>query len=49
MKALIRFEFQKILRRRSTLIVCAVSLLVTAFLFALPVMQYQVYAHGEPR
>ena len=49
MKALIRFEFQKILRRRSTLIVCAVSLLVTAFLFALPVMQYQVYDHGEPR
>lgn len=47
MKTLIRFEFQKILRRRSTLIVGAVSLLVTVFLFILPVMQYQYYDHGE--
>lgn len=40
---LIKYEFLKILRRKSTIIVMAVSLLVTAFLFGLPVMQYQTY------
>lgn len=40
---LIKYEFLKILRKKSTLIVMAVSLLVTAFLFGLPVMQYQTY------
>lgn len=40
---LINFEFKKILRRKSTLIVTAVSLLVTAFFFGLPVVQYQAY------
>ena len=40
---LIKYEFLKILRRKSTVIVMAVSLLVTAFLFGLPVMQYQTY------
>lgn len=40
---LIKYEFLKIVRRKSTLIVMAVSLLVTAFLFGLPVMQYQIY------
>lgn len=43
MKTLIKYEFLKILRRKSTLIVMAVSLLLTAFLFGLPVLQYQTY------
>lgn len=43
MKPLIKYEFLKILRRKSTCIVMAVSLLVTAFLFGLPIMQYQTY------
>lgn len=38
---LIKYEFLKILRRKSTLIVMAVSLLLTTFLFGLPIMQYQ--------
>jgi len=42
-KMLIKYKFLKIIRRKSTLIVMAVSLLVTAFLFGLPVMQYQTY------
>lgn len=40
---LIKYEFLKILRRKSTLIVMAASLLVTAFLFGLPVIQFQTY------
>ena len=40
---LIKYEFMKILRKKSTLIVMAVSLLVTAFLFGLPVLQFQTY------
>jgi len=40
---LIKYEFLKIVRRKSTLIVMAISLLVTAFLFGLPVLQYQTY------
>ena len=40
---LIKYEFLKILRRKSTLIVMVVSLIVTAFLFGLPIMQYQTY------
>lgn len=40
---LIKYEFLKILRRKSTLIVMAVSLFLTAFLLGLPVMQYQTY------
>ena len=40
---LIKYEFLKILRKKSTLLVMAVSLLVTAFLFGLPIMQYQTY------
>lgn len=43
MKALIKYEFLKVLRRKSTLIVLAASLLVTAFLFGLPIMQFQIY------
>lgn len=38
---LIKYEFLKILRKKSTLIVMAASLLVTAFLFGLPVMRFQ--------
>lgn len=45
MKPLIKYEFLKILRRKSTLIVMAVSLIVTAFLFGLPIMQFQTYDH----
>lgn len=40
---LIKCEFLKILRKKSTLIVMAASLLVTAFLFGLPVIQFQTY------
>ncbi len=40
---LIKYEFLKILRKKSTLITMAVSLLVTAFLFGLPILQYQTY------
>lgn len=40
---LIRFELMKIVRRRSTLAVLAVSLLLTALMFGLPVLQYQTY------
>lgn len=41
MKILIKYEFLKIFRKKSTLIVMAISLLLTAFLFGLPVIQYQ--------
>lgn len=40
---LIKYEFLKILRRKSTIIVMMVSLIVTAFLFGLPVIRYQTY------
>lgn len=40
---LVKYEFLKILRKRSTLIVMAVSLLLTVFLFGLPIIQYQTY------
>lgn len=40
---LVKYEFLKILRRKSTLIVMTVSLILTAFLFGLPVLQYQTY------
>lgn len=40
---LVKYEFLKILRKKTTLIVMAASLLVTAFLFGLPAMQYQTY------
>ena len=43
MKTLVKYEFLKILRKKSTLIVMAVSLLLTAFLFGLPILQYQTY------
>ena len=40
---LIKYEFLKILRRRSTLIVMGVSLLIIGFLFALPTLQFRIY------
>lgn len=40
---LIKYEFLKIVRKKSTIIVMAVSLLLTAFLFGLPILQYQTY------
>lgn len=40
---LIKYEFLKILYKKSTLIVMGVSLLVTAFLFGLPIIQFQTY------
>jgi len=43
MKTLIKYEFLKILRKKSSIIIMSVSLLVTAFLFGLPVIQYQAY------
>lgn len=40
---LIKYEFLKILRKKSTLIVMVASLLVTAVLFGLPILRYQTY------
>lgn len=40
---LIKYEFLKILRKKSTLIVMAISLILTGFLFGLPVIQFQTY------
>ena len=40
---LVRYEFLKILRKKSSLIVMAVSLILTGFLFGRPIMQYQTY------
>ncbi len=43
MKSLVKFEFLKILRKKSTLIVMAASLLITAVFFILPILQFQIY------
>lgn len=40
---LIKYEFLKILRKKSTLIIMAASLILTGFLFGLPIMQFQTY------
>lgn len=40
---LVKYEFLKIIRKRSTLIIMTASLLLTAFLFGLPIIQYQTY------
>ena len=40
---LIKYEFLKILRKKSTLIVMAISLILTGILFGLPIMQFQTY------
>ena len=43
MNTLIKYEFLKIAKKRSTLIVMFVSLIITAFLFVLPILQFQTY------
>lgn len=43
---LMKYEFLKILRRKSTLIIMAVSLLLTAVFFGLPILQFQTYDQG---
>ena len=40
---LVKYEFLKILRKKSTLIVMAASLLLTAVFFGLPILQFQTY------
>lgn len=40
---LVKYEFLKILRKKSTLVIMLVSLLITAVFFALPIIQYQIY------
>lgn len=44
MKDLIQYEFRKLLRRRATVVTLAISLIATAFLFGLPVLQYGIYS-----
>ena len=44
---LVKYEFLKILRKKSTLIVMVASLIVTAFLFGLPILQYQTYNQDD--
>ncbi|MCR4767299.1 MAG: ABC transporter permease [Saccharofermentans sp.] len=43
MNTLIKYEFLKIAKKRSTLTVMFVSLIITAFLFGLPILQFQTY------
>lgn len=43
MSTLIKYEFLKILRKKATLTVMGAALIVTVFLAALPVLQYQTY------
>ena len=40
---LIKYEFLKIIRRKSTIIIMLVSLLITAFFFTLPIVSFQTY------
>lgn len=40
---LIKYEFLKIARKKSSRIVLAISFILTGFLFGLPVLQYQTY------
>lgn len=40
---LVKYEFLKILRKKSTLIIMAISLILTGVLFDLPIMQFQTY------
>lgn len=40
---LMKYEFLKIARKKSSLVVLAISLVLTGFLFGLPVLQYQTY------
>lgn len=43
MKTLVKYEFLKILRKKSTLIAMAVSLLITAVFFGIPIIRFQIY------
>lgn len=43
MKRLVKYELLKIVRKKSTLIIMAISLILTAFLFGIPIIQYQTY------
>lgn len=43
MKTLVKYEFLKILRKKSTLIAMAVSLIITAVFFVLPITRFQIY------
>lgn len=43
MRTLTKYELLKILRKKSTLLIMTISLILTAFLFGLPIMQYQTY------
>lgn len=43
MKTLVKYEFLKVLRKKSTLIAMAVSLIITAVFFVLPITQFQIY------
>ena len=43
MNTLIKYEFLKIAKKRATLIIMLVSLIITALLFGLPVLQFQTY------
>ena len=43
MKTLVKYEFLKILRKKSTLIAMAVSLIITAIFFVLPITRFQIY------
>ena len=40
---LVKYEFLKILRKKSTIVILLVSLFITAVFFALPVIRYQIY------
>ena len=49
MITLIKYEFLKIAKRRSTLAVMLISLIITAFMFGLPVLQFQTYDKEDVR
>lgn len=40
---LVKYEFLKIVRKKSTLIVMVASLLLTAIFFGMPILQFQIY------
>lgn len=46
MKTLIKYEFLKILRKKTTLMAMATSLLITAIFFCLPITQFQIYSQN---
>ena len=46
---LIKYEFLKILRRKSTLTTIGVSLLLLGFLFILPALQFRIYDQNGVR